>query len=305
MTGPIEVIDPSLARSDSLAGLVFDPDSLGQEYRLDAVDDPDFVRSWFQPIVWSDQDEWEWTIVGQVAGFQMPVVVAKSDADIVVCAGRESEPLMSCAGEGFLALADGDYSPAVWLVPEATAVVGFTEHDNSAWQIPSGGAVAIPRFHLDSTATLTAYDLEGQVIARVVFDRLVETNSNFDMFPQPPTVDLMRVLLDKGVPAIAGTDVIDHNSPAQAILGVADSLQVEFTHVDRSTSYAMIVGDGVRGVAVWSQNSAELTLPLEGDLTSEDQGEYKTFDMGNRLIVSRGVAIENIVDLWNEIFGDG
>jgi hypothetical protein len=305
MTGPIEVIDPSLARPDSLAGLAFDPDSLGQEYRLDAVDDPDFVRSWFQPIVWSDQDEWEWTIVGQVAGFQMPVVVAKSDADIVVCAGRESEPLMSCAGEGFLALADGDYSPAVWLVPEATAVVGFTEHDNSAWQIPSGGAVAIPRFHLDSTATLTAYDLEGQVIARVVFDRLVETNSNFDMFPQPPTVDLMRVLLDKGVPAIAGTDVIDHNSPAQAILGVADSLQVEFTHVDRSTSYAMIVGDGVRGVAVWSQNSAELTLPLEGDLTSEDQGEYKTFDMGNRLIVSRGVAIENIVDLWNEIFGDG
>ncbi|MEX2624093.1 MAG: hypothetical protein WD651_10230 [Acidimicrobiia bacterium] len=304
MTGTIEVIDPSLARPDLLAGLAFDPDSLGQEYRLDAVDDPDSVRSWFQPIVWSDEDDWEWTIVGQVAGFQMPVVVAKSKADTVVCAGRESEPL-SCAGEGFLALAGGENSPAVWFVPASTAVVGFAEHDNFAWQIPSRGAVAFPRFHLTGTATLTAYDRDGQVIARVAFDRLEETNSSFDMLPQPPMVDLMRALLDRGVPAIANTNVIDHNAPVQAILGVADSLQVEFTHVDRSTSYAMIVGDGVRGVAIWSQNSAQLTLPLEDALTSEDQGEYQTVDMGDRLIVSRGVAIENIVDLWNEVFGDG
>jgi hypothetical protein len=303
MTGPIEVIDPSLARPDSLAGLAFDPDSLGQEYRLDAVDDPDFVRSWFQPIVWSDQDEWEWTIVGQVAGFQMPVVVAKSNADTVVCAGRESEP-MSCAGEGFLALADGEYSPAVWFVPESTAVVGFAEHDNSAWQIPSGGAVAFPRFHLTGTATLTAYDPDGLTIAQVVFDHIVEANSSVDMLPQPPMVDLMRVLLDRGVPAIADTNIVDHNAPVQAILGVANSLQVELTHVDRSTSYAMIVGDGVRGVAVWSQDSATLALPLQGDLNPEDHGEYQTVDMGDRLIVSRAVAIEDIVEIWNEIFGN-
>jgi hypothetical protein len=234
----------------------------------------------------------------------MPVVVAKSNADTVVCAGRESGPL-SCAGEGFLALADGDYSPAVWFVPESTAVVGFAEHDNFAWQIPSGGAVAFPRFHLTGTATLAAYDLDGQVIARVVFDWLVETNTSFDVLPQPPMVDLMRALLDRSVPAIANTNIIDHNAPVQALLGVADSLQVEFTHVDGSSSYAMIVGDGVRGVAIWSQDLVQLTLPLEDALTSEDQGEYQTVDMGDRLIVSRGVAIENIVDLWNEAIGDG
>jgi len=304
MIGPIAVIDPGLTRPELLSGLAFDTDTLGQEYRLDAVGDPESVRSWFEPIVWSDQQDWEWTIVGQVAGFEMPVVVATSDADTVVCAGRESEPL-SCAGEGFQALADGEHSPAVWFVPESTAVVGFAEHDNSGWQIPSGGAVAFPRFHLTGTATLTAYDHDGLRVAQVVLDHIVEANTSVDMLPQPPTVDLMRVLLDSGIPAIADTTIVDHNAPVQAILGVADSLEVEFTHVDGSTSYALVVGDGVRGVAIWSEDLAQLVRPLEVDLTGEDRGEYQIVDMGDRLIVTRGVTVQQVVDLWNDIFGAG
>ena len=299
MTGPIQVVDPSLARPDLLAALAFEPDSLGQEYGLGPVEDPESVRSWFQPIVWSDQ-EWEWTIVGQVSGFEMPVVVARSGAEAVVCAGRESEPL-SCFAEGFQVLADGEYSPAVWLAPESTAVVGFAEHDNSAWQIPSGGAVAFPRFHLTGTATLTAYDQDGLAVASIVFEKVVEANTSVDMLPQPPMVDLMRVLLQRGVPAIADTRVVDHNAPIEAILGVADALQLEFRHVDGSDSYAMITGDGVRGVAIWSEDPAQLNLPLEGDLSGEDQGEYVTVDLGDRLIVASGVRIERIAEIWNSL----
>jgi len=297
MTGPIDVIDPSLTHPDLLAALAFDPDSLGQEYQLAAVEDSESVRAWFQPIVWNDRD-WEWTVVGQVAGFEMPVVVARSGADAVVCAGRESQQL-SCFAEGFQVLSDGEHSPAVWFAPESTAVVGFAEHDNSAWQIPSGGAVAFPRFHLTGTATLTAYDLAGVAIASIVFDHIVETNSNVDMLPQPPMVDLMRVLLDRGVPAIADTRIVDNNAPLDAILGVADALEVEFSHVDGSNSYAMITGDGVRGVAIWSDDPAQLNLPLEGVPSVEDHGEYVMVDLGDWIIVARGVPLEQIVEIWN------
>jgi hypothetical protein len=297
MTGPIDVIDPSLTHPDLLAALDFEPDSLGQEYRIAPIDDPESVRTWFQPIVWNDRD-WEWTIVGQVAGFEMPVVVARSGAEVVVCAGRESQPL-SCFAEGFQVLADGEYSPAVWLAPESTAVVGFAEHDNSAWQIPSGGAVAFPRFHLTGTATLTAYDRAGLAVASIVFDHIVETNSSVDMLPQPPMVDLMRVLLERGVPAIADTTVVDRNAPTYAILGVAVALEVEFRHVDGSDSYAMITGDGVRGVAIWSEDPAQLNLPLEGVPSVENHDEYVMVDLGGLIIVTRGVPLEQIVEIWN------
>ena len=303
MTGPIEVIDPSVARPDSLAALGFEPDSLGQEYRLAPIDDPETVRTWLQPIVWSNR-EWEWTIVGQVAGFEMPVVVAKSGSEAVVCAGREPGPL-SCFAEGFQVLADGEYSPAVWFAPASTAVVGFAEHDNTAWQIPSGRAVAFPRSHLTGTATLTAYDREGLAVASIVFDHIVEPNTNVDMLPQPPMVDLMRVLLERGVPTIADTRVVDHNASIGAILGVADALEVEFRHLDGSDSYAMITGDGVRGVAIWSADPVQLHLPLEGDLVGEDQGDYVTVDLGDRLIVARDVPVEQIVEIWNSAVING
>lgn len=297
MTGPIDVIDPNLTYPGLLAALAFDPDSLGQEYRLAAVEDSESVRAWFQPIVWNDRD-WEWTIVGEVAGFEMPVVVARNGADAVVCAGRESQPL-SCFAEGFQVLSDGEHSPAVWFAPESTAVVGFAEHDNSAWQIPSGGAVAFPRFQLTGTATLTAFDLAGVAVASIVFDHIVETNSNVEMLPQPPMVDLMRVLLDRGVPAIADTRIVDNNAPVEAILGVADALEVELRHVDGSDSYAMITGDGVRGVAIWSDDAAQLNLPLEGVPSVEDHDEYVSVDLGDLIIVARGVPLEQIVEIWN------
>jgi hypothetical protein len=303
MTGPIQVVDPSLARPDLLAALAFDPDSLGQEYRLAPVEDLESVRTWFQPIVWTDRD-WEWTIVGEVAGFEMPVVVARSGAEAVVCAGRESEPL-SCFAEGFQVLSDGEHSPAVWFAPESTAVVGFAEHDNSAWQLPSGGAVAFPRFHLTGTATLTAYDRAGLALASIVFDHIVETNSSVDMLPQPPMVDLMRVLLERGTPAIADTRVVDNNAPISAILGIADALEVELRHVDGSDSYAMITGDGVRGVAIWSDDPAQLNLPLEGVPSVEGSGEYVTFDQGDWLVVARGVPLEQVVEIWNSIVDNG
>jgi hypothetical protein len=297
MTGLLDVIDPSLTHPDLLAALAFDADSLGQEYRLAAVEDSESVRAWFHPIVWNDRD-WEWTIVGQVAGFEMPVVVATSGADAVVCAGRESQPL-SCFAAGFQVLSDGEHSPAVWLAPDSTAVVGFAEHDNSAWQIPSGGAVAFPRFHLTGTATLTAYDQDGLAVASIVFDHIVETNSNVDMLPQPPMVDLMRALLERGVPTIADTRVVDLNAPIEAILGVADALEVAFRHVDGSDSYAMITGDGVRGVAIWSEDPAQLNRPLEGVPSVEDHDEYVIVDLGDLIIVARGVPLEQIVEVWN------
>jgi hypothetical protein len=304
MTGPIDVIDPSATHPDLLAALGFDPDSLGQEYRLAPVDDPESVRKWFQPIVWNDR-EWEWTIVGQVAGFGMPVVVARSGAEAIVCAGRESQPL-SCFADGFQVLAEGEYSPAVWIAPESAAVVGFAEHDNSAWQIPSGGAVTFPRSHLTGTATLTAYNVDGSAFASIVFDKIVEANSSVDDLPQPPMVDLMRVLLERGTPAISATKVVDNNAPISAILGVAAALEVEFRHVDGSVSYAMISGDGVRGVAIWSEDQARLSLPLEGVPSLQGQGEpeYVTFDQGDWMIVARGVPLEQVVEIWNsEVIG--
>ncbi|MGQ0847845.1 MAG: hypothetical protein ACT4OP_01755 [Actinomycetota bacterium] len=212
---------------------------------------------------------------------------------------------MSCVGEGFQALSDQEFSPAVWLVREGTAVVAFAEHDNAAWQVPSGGAVAFPRSQLSSGATLTAYDLQGETVGQIEFDQLVEANQRFDQLPQPPTVDLMRVLLEREVPTIVDTDIIESAPAAEAILGVSDTYTVRFTHVDGSVSFAIIVSDGVRGVAIWTTDDSTLKLAFGDDPVAEDQGDFQTADSGNRLVVSRGVTMQEIVERWNAALDAG
>ena len=298
MTGPIGVIDPSGTRQQVLDRLAFDLDPFGSEYRLVSVDDPESLRPWFMPSVRNQPGQWNWMVVGQIEGFDTPVVVATSGSDTVVCAGLESG-VMSCVGDGFQALSDQQFSPAVWLVPEGTAVAAFAEHDNKGWQVPSGGAVAFPRSQLSSGATLTAYDLQGGIIGQIEFDQLVEANQAFDQLPQPPTVDLMRVLLDRQVPTIVDTDIIESAPAAEAILGVSKNLTVRFTHVDGSVSFGIIVSDGVRGVAIWTKDAAILTAAFADDPVAEDHGDFETADHSNRLIVSRGVTIQEIVERWN------
>lgn len=298
MTGPIRIVDPSEARQQVLDGLEFDLDSFGAEYRLVPIDDPESLLPWFMPVVWDQPGQWNWTVVGQVAGFEMPVVVARNENATVVCAGLESG-VMSCVGEGFQALSNEEFSPAVWFVPERTAVVTFAEHDNTGWQIPSGGAVAFPRSHPSSVATLTAHDLQGTTIGQVEFDQLVELNELFDQLPQPPTVDLMRVLLERQLPTIVDTDIIESHPAAGVILGISETFTVRFTHVDASESFAILVSDGVRGVAIWSEDPAALVQAFEDDPVAEDHGDFQTADTGNRLIVTRGVSIQEIVERWN------
>ncbi|HKY46519.1 MAG TPA: hypothetical protein VJQ79_00930 [Acidimicrobiia bacterium] len=291
-------MDPREHQERVLAGLAFDVSSLGPEYELVGVDDPEALRSWFMPVVWSGSDEWVWTVVGQVAGFEMPVVVGKTDNEAVVCAGHDSG-VMSCVGEGFRAVSDGEYSPAVWLVPELTEVVGFSEHDNTGWQIPSGGAVAFPRFHRSSSATLTAFNRDGGVVGQVEFGQVVEVNELFDQLPQPPTVDLVRALLERGVPSVSNAHIIDTSSSGEALLGIAQGLIVGFTHVDGSESYAIIVSDGIRGVAFWSVQRAALNSELAENIVAEDRNGYQSAEDGSRLIVLRGLSIQDVVDRWN------
>jgi hypothetical protein len=298
MTGPIGVIDPLAAHNEVLEGLEFDLDPFGTEYRLVPIDDPEHLRSWFMPVVWNDPGLWNWTVVGQVEGFDMPVVVATNENETVVCAGLESG-LMSCVGEGFQALSTEEFSPAVWFVPEGTAIVAFVEHDNTGWQIPSGGAVAFPRSHLSGVATLTAHDLQGRVIGQAEFEQLVEADEPFDPLPQPPTVDLMRVLLERQVPTITATSIIESHPSAGAILGISETLTVRFAHADDSESFAILVSDGVRGVAIWADELATLGLAFTDDPLAEDHGDFQAADSGNRLIVARGVTIPEVVERWN------
>ncbi len=298
MTGPIEVIDPTEARERVIDGLELDPGPFGSEYPLIPVSDPEALRSWFMPVVPDHPSQWNWRVVGQVAGFDMPVVVAANEIETVVCAGLQSG-VMSCVGEGFQALSTEEFSPAVWLVPERTAVVAFAEHDNSGWQVPSGGAVAFPRSHLSSSATLTAHDLQGRTIGQVEFGQLVEANEQFDQLPQPPTVDLVRVLLERQLPTIWDTDIIESHPAAEAILGISTTLTVRFTHVDASESFAILVSDGVRGVAIWSQDPAALGQAFADDPVAQDHGNFQTADSGERLIVTRGVTVQEIVERWN------
>jgi hypothetical protein len=61
----------------------------------------------------------------------------------------------------------------------------------------------------------------------------------------------------------------------------------------------MITGDGVRGVAIWSEDPAQLNLPLEGVPSVENHDEYVMVDLGGLIIVTRGVPLEQIVEIWN------
>jgi hypothetical protein len=162
-----------------------------------------------------------------------------------------------------------------------------------------------PRSHLSGRATLTAYDLQGLVIGQAEFDQLVGEDEQINELPQPPTVDLMRVLLERQVSTITASGIIESPPAAGAILGISETLTVRFIHADGSESFAILANDGVRGVAIWSEDLATLEQPFADDPIAEDHGDFQAADNDNRLIVAQGVSIQQVVERWNAALDAG
>jgi hypothetical protein len=163
--------------------------------------------------------------------------------------------------------------------------------------IPIDGVVAFPWYFTDSAAHLTAFDTAGEIIGNQVFDPL--TGPMTSVFPGPADVDLIRALADQGLAVVAvgqdatGTPITPSDG---ASTPYGDLHSVLLTSNDGRTVPAVIVGQGDIGFAVvWLGAGSPTTIPIPDDPML---GEETIVD-DDKIIVTRGVAITDVVEWWN------
>jgi hypothetical protein len=300
------VANPETTREDALAQLGFNPDSLGTEAPLSTFDDLALARSAIGSphLFTTNTDARTWTLAGVDPTTGAIIVVSDAPDTRSVCVGIPGQAptcgaaLCDIDGQaddchrihGTTGGGNEDLIPIGWLVPDGTAVVGYTASRPDGqqvrrWQIPSAGAVGFVSTP-DETVTLTAYDRFGATIEAYESPLTSSADDGGDLLPGV-TVELYRVLLDQGFPAIiaVGTEAPADADPNSDLTSVTDWLRQQdgvesvdsrvFAHADGTNSQAIFIDntDGTQAT-IWSDNKDWLrrlsddlrwTMPVAGE----------------------------------------
>jgi hypothetical protein len=293
------VADPQSVHEAGLASLDFDPlESGGAFLVLSPVDAPTSQLQELSALLPQIDAPTSAIAIGV---FQDGWTVYRAErADSVtacVRVGPESNPCFLLRDIG-AAWTTGDRispEPAPWIAPDGTAVVRFEDHGSALWMIPIDGVVAFPWYFTDSAAHLTAFDRAGEIIGSHVFDPL--TGPTTSPFPGPADVDLMRALAGRGSAVIAFGQEVEAATPSgEGATPYGELRSVLLTLNDARTVPAVIVGQGDIGFAVvWLSAGSPSPISIPDHLSPDES----TIVDDNMIIVTRGVAMSEVIEWWN------
>jgi hypothetical protein len=296
------VADPESVHEAGLASLEFDPLESGGEFLvLESVDAPMSELQQLSALLPTVDQPTSAVAIGAHQGMGI-VYRAERDGQVSVCArvSPESNPcfLRLDGGSSWTTGVRTPPEPALWIAPEETAIVRFEDHGSTLWMIPIDDVVAFPWYFTDSAAHLTAFDAAGEVIGDHIFDPL--TGPMTAPYPGPADVDLMRALAGQGSAVIAfGQDVEadTRDTPSDAGSTPYGELRsVLLSLNDGRTVPAVIVGQGDIGFAVvWLGADPPSPVSIPADLGPD----ASTIVDDNIIIVTRGVAITEVIEWWN------
>lgn len=291
ISGDIEVADPVAVRARVLAGLHFDPNTLGVEWPLQPISNVNFVIDWMRPIApLDDITDRQWVFVGEHPETGLTVVALDDSVQISVCA-EIREGASTCRSQSSWMMDDSGTGviPVVWNVPQGTVVVGLEETGHFLWQTVTADVVAFLRTDTTTAATLTAYDRTGQVLEVYVTDEYVEpAGPGGDLLPGI-AVDLMRVLLRNGISVVEISEAAEGTEVKKS--GDTDILFVTLEHADGTISYASLATEGEYGEAVWSRDPVLSVPPFSNGeaVTYGLDDDRVTYTVSDDLIIVRRI----------------